>query len=41
MLGKAGRKANKIWVDEGMELYHRSMKSWLQNNDTKINSTYN
>ena len=31
----------KIWVDKGSEFYKRSMKSWLQDNDTEIYSTHN
>ena len=28
------RKPNKIWVDKRSEFYNRSMKSWLQDNDS-------
>ena len=35
-----GRKPNKIWTDKGSELYNRSMKSWLQDNDIKLYSTH-
>ena len=28
-----GRKPKKMWVDKGNELYNRSMKLWLQDND--------
>ena len=34
-------KPNKIRVDKGSELYNRSMKSFLQNNNTKMYSTHN
>ena len=40
-LDESGRKPNKIWVEKGSELYNRSMKSWLQDNDIEINSTQN
>ena len=29
-------KPNKIWVDEGSELYSRSVKLFLQNNNIKM-----
>ena len=32
-------KPNKIQVDKGNEIYNRSMKSWLQDNDVEIYST--
>ena len=35
-----GHKPNKIWTDKGSELYNRSMKSWLQDNDIKLYSTH-
>ena len=35
-----GHKPNKIWTDKGTELYNRSMKSWLQDNGTKLYSTH-
>ena len=30
-----------MWVDKGSELYNRSMKSFLQNNDIEMYSTHN
>ena len=27
------RNPNKIWVDKGSDIYHRSMKSWLLENN--------
>ena len=30
ILKESNRKANKIWVDKGIEFYNRSMKSWLE-----------
>ena len=35
------RKPNKTWVHKGNEFYIRSMKSWLQDNDIEMYSTYN
>ena len=32
------RKSNKIWVDKSRKFYHRSMKSWLQDNDMEMYS---
>ena len=37
----SNHKPNKIWVDQGCEVFNRSIKSWLQDNDRKIYSTYN
>ena len=33
---KSNRKPNKIWVDNSVEFYNRSMKSWLQKNDIEM-----
>ena len=33
---KSNSKLNKTWVYESCEFYNRSMKSWSQNNNTKI-----
>ena len=38
---KSNRKPNKIWVHIGSEFHDRSMKSFLQNNDTEMYSTDN
>ena len=35
------RKPNKIWVDKGSEIHNRSMKLFLQNNDTEMHSAQN
>ena len=32
---------NKIWLDKGSEFYNRSIKSFLQNNNIEMYSTYN
>ena len=34
-------KPSKILVDKGNAIYHRSMKLWLEDNDTEMNSTQN
>ena len=41
ILNMSRRKPNKIWVGKGSEFYNRAMKLWLQDNDTKMYSTYN
>ena len=41
ILKESNRKPNKIRVDKGSELYNRSMKSFLQNNNTEMYSTHN
>ena len=38
---ESNRKPNKIWVDKGSELCNRSMKSWLQGNNTEMHLTHN
>ena len=37
---ESNRKPNKIDVDKGSEFYNRSMKSFLQNNNIVMLSTY-
>ena len=34
-LDESYRKPNKLQVDKGSEFYNRSMKSWLQDNNTE------
>ena len=34
-------KPNKIWVDKGSKVYNRSIKFWLQDNNTEMYSTHN
>ena len=41
ILADSKRKPKKIWVDKGSEFYNRSMKSWLEKNDTEMYSTNN
>ena len=33
ILDESNRRPSKMLVDKGSELYNRSMKSWLQDND--------
>ena len=40
ILDDSNHKTNKILVDKSSEFYHRSMKSWLQDNDTGMYSTH-
>ena len=40
-LDESNRKQNKIWVDKRSVFYNRTMKSWLQDSDIEIYSTYN
>ena len=41
ILDESNSKPNEVWVGTGSELYNRSMKSWFQNNDIEMYSTYN
>ena len=41
ILDEFNRKPNKTWVDKGNEFYNRSMKSWLEDNNIEMFSTYN
>ena len=41
ILDESGLRPNKIWVDECSEFYNRSIKSWLQDNDTETYSAHN
>ena len=40
ILDKSGHKPNKIWVDKDSELYNRSIKSKLQDNNIDMYSTH-
>ena len=40
-LDNSKRKPNKIWVDQGSELYNSSFKRWLKENQIKMYSSYN
>ena len=41
ILKKSNREPNKIWVGKGSELYNRSTKSWLQDDNVLIYSSHN
>ena len=41
ILDKSKRKPNKIWVDQGSELYNNHFLKWLKDNDISMSSTYN
>ena len=41
LLNGSKRKPDKIWVHNDSKFYNRSMKSFLQNNDTEIYLTHN
>ena len=41
ILDESNRNSDIIWVDNDSELYNRSMKSWLQDNDVEMHLTQN
>ena len=41
ILSDSDRKPNKIWVDQGSELYNKSFKDFLKISNSKMYSTYN
>ena len=41
ILDSSKRKPNKIWADQGSEIFNNSFKKWLKGNGIKIYSTYN
>ena len=41
ILQESNRKLNETWVDKGSDIYNRSMKSFLQNNNIEVYSTHN
>ena len=41
IIKQSNRKPNKIWVDQGGEIYNRVFKKWLSDNDIIMYSTYN
>ena len=40
-MNESNRKPDELWMDKGSELYNKSMKSFLQNNDIEMYSTLN
>ena len=41
ILYESGHKPSKIWVAKGIESYNRSVKSWLEKNNTQMCWTQN
>ena len=41
ILSDSNRKPNKIWVDQGSELYNNTLKDFLKINNIEMYSTYN
>ena len=41
IIKQSERKPNKIWVDQGSELYNNNFKKWLSDNNVIMYSTYN
>ena len=41
IIKQSNRKPNKIWVDQGSEIYNRNFKKWLSDNDIIMYSTFN
>ena len=41
IIKQSNRKPNKIWVDQGGELYNNVFKKWLSDNDIIMYSTFN
>ena len=41
ILDSSIRKPSKVWIYQGSGFYNKSFKQWLEDNDTKVYSTYN
>ena len=41
IVNESNRKANKLWFDQGRELYSKIMQEWLDNNDILMYFTNN
>ena len=41
IIKRSNRKPNKIWVDQGGEVYNHVFKKWLSDNDIIMYSTFN
>ena len=41
ILKEPNKKAKKIWVDKGSEIYNSSFKNWLKDNDIEMYSIHN
>ena len=41
MVNESNRKPNKLWINQGSEVYNKRMQAWLGNIDILIYSTQN
>ena len=41
IVNESGRQPNKIWVDQGIEFYNKTIKNWLKDEGIEMYSTYN
>ena len=41
MVNESNRKPNKLWINQGSEVYNKLMQAWLGNIDILIYSTQN
>ena len=41
IVNESSCKSNKLWVDQGRELYNKLMQEWFDNNDILMYSTHN
>ena len=41
IMNSSKRKPNNMWFDQDSEFYNSSFKKWLEDNNTKMYSTYN
>ena len=40
IVNESNWKPDKLWVDQGKEIYNKRMQEWLDNNDNLMCSTY-
>ena len=41
IVNESNQKPNKLWLDQGRELYNKIMQDWLDNNNISVESTNN
>ena len=41
IVNESNCKPNKLWVDQGREIYNKLMQEWLEHNDILMYSTHN
>ena len=41
IVNESNQKPNKLWPDQGRELYNKIMQDWLDNNNISVESTNN